>query len=220
MATTADNDALLAHLAGGQLVRDVAHGGRTGEDPFQSLGEDDRSGSEERLSGSDRYAALLASDISRPNDLDDLVGPTFWPGLPLSDVVSEWAELRDWVEELIQRYPHLDHHVIPACWYRHNGHVEALAALRDHERVSFADSSPATSPAQWHWAFAQIEGRLREWTAQAGCMSLHRDPVAQLRPVDDDAWDVWVAADREQRVARYLSHLPRETPAEHQSVHR
>jgi hypothetical protein len=220
MAIAAENDALVARTPGGELIRDAVHGDRISDERGQSLVEDDRSGSEERLSGSDRYAALLASDISLPNDLDDLVGPTFWPGLPLADVVSEWAELREWVEGLIQRYPHLDHHVIPACWYRHNGHVEALAALRDHERVSFADSSPATSPAQWQWAFAQIEGRLREWTAQAGCMSLHREPVAQLRPVDDNAWDVWVAADKEQRMARCVSHLPPETPAEHQAVHR
>jgi len=151
----------------------------------------------------DAYAALLAADSSLPDDLDDLVGPTFWPAIPAGDVEAEWAELREWVERLVRRYPHLDHHVIPACWYRHNGHVEALAALRDHEQVSFADSSPGTSPAQWHQVFALIEARLREWTAQAGCMSAHREPPARLRPVDDDEWDGWVASDKQRRIARY-----------------
>ena len=151
----------------------------------------------------DAYAALLAADSSLPDDLDDLVGPTFWSAIPLADLELEWAGLREWVECLVRRYPHLDHHVIPACWYRHNGHVEALAALRDHEQVSFADSSPATSPAQWHQVFALIERRLREWTAQAGCMSAHREAPARLHPVDDDEWAAWVASDKQRRLARW-----------------
>ena len=151
----------------------------------------------------DAYASLFEADNGIPDDLDDLVGPTFWPGIPGGDVEAEWGELREWVEDLVRRYPHLDHHVIPGCWYRHNGHVEALAALRDHERVSFADSSPGTSPAQWHWAFALVEGRLREWTAQSGCMSAHREPAVHLRPVDDDEWAAWVASDKERRLTRW-----------------
>jgi hypothetical protein len=43
-------------------------------------------------------------------------------------VEAEWGELREWVEDLVTRYPHLDHHPIPACWYRHNGHVEVSFA--------------------------------------------------------------------------------------------
>ena len=149
---------------------------------------------------SDAYTALLAAaDSGLPDDLDDLVGPTFWPELPAVDVDVEWAELRDWVERLAERYPHLDHHVIPACWYRHNSHVEALAALRDHEKVSYAESSPATSPAQWHQVFALIETRLRDWTAHAGCMSTHREPPTRPRPPDPGEWAAWVAADKQRR---------------------
>ncbi len=156
----------------------------------------------------DAYGALLGADGSFLEDLDDLVGPTFWPAMAAGDVEVEWAELREWVEHLVERFPHLDHHVVPACWYRHNGHVEALVALRDHEKVSYADSSPATSPAQWHQVFALIESRLREWTAQAGCMSTHREPPARLPSVDDDEWDRWVAHDKKRRLTCYVATQP------------
>ena len=137
------------------------------------------------------YAQLL-SELDGADDLN-IPPPTFWPDIPLADLRTEWISLREWVENLVRRYPHLDHHVIPSCWYLHNGHVEALAALRDHERISFAESSPASSPSQWQWTFAQIEMRLREWTAHAGCLSVHRPTTVQLRPIDNEEWESFLA---------------------------
>jgi hypothetical protein len=43
-----------------------------------------------------------------------------------------WADLRDWVDHLVDRFG-LETRVIPPCWYRHNTVVEALSALRDHQ---------------------------------------------------------------------------------------
>ncbi|WP_298347579.1 hypothetical protein [Ferrimicrobium sp.] len=143
----------------------------------------------------DAYRQLL-EELGDEED-PALSAPTFWPAIRVGDRRSEWNSLRAWVEELVHRYPHLDHHVIPRCWYLHNGHVEALVALRDHERISFAQSSPATSPVQWQWAFAQIESRLREWTAHAGCLSTHRSTPAPPRAIDDDAWEHFLARDEE-----------------------
>ncbi|MGC9156549.1 MAG: hypothetical protein ACP5HZ_13035 [Ferrimicrobium sp.] len=143
----------------------------------------------------DAYRQLL-EELGDEED-PALSAPTFWPAIRVGDRRSEWNSLRAWVEELVRRYPHLDHHVIPRCWYLHNGHVEALVALRDHERISFAQSSPATSPVQWQWAFAQIESRLREWTAHAGCLSTHRSTPAPPCAIDDDAWEHFLARDEE-----------------------
>jgi hypothetical protein len=61
--------------------------------------------------------------------LDDIPSATHWPSLPAGRAAGEWRSLRAWVAALQARFAHLDHHVIPACWWRHNEHVEALAAL-------------------------------------------------------------------------------------------
>ena len=125
----------------------------------------------------------------------ELPTPTCWAEIPLADVPAEWNELRSWVEGLVTRYPHLDVHFIPPCWYRHPSHVETLAALRDHERVSFSEVSPATAPSQFQITMGQIEARLRLYTDAAGCLSTHREPVIPLVPPTDDAWQAWVEAD-------------------------
>lgn len=153
--------------------------------------------------GRQRLAELFGAD--GPPDLDTIAPPLFWPSIPAADIAAEWGALRRWVEGLVARYPHLDHHVIPRCWWQHPGHVEALQALRDHERVSFAPSAAATAATDWQWRFALIEGRLREWTAHAGCSSSHRQlptGVAQPDPAD---WDAMLTADERDRAAREIA---------------
>ena len=171
------------------------------DSPERHLDDDDGEGSEEELDerdlGQRRLAELFAAgDVP---DLDTIAGPLFWPGIPAADIAAEWEGLRRWVERLVARYPHLDHHVIPRCWWRHPGHVEALQALRDHERVSFADSAAATAATDWQWRFALIEGRLREWTAHAGCGASHREPTVGLPAPEPSEWEEMIAADRRER---------------------
>lgn len=137
-------------------------------------------------------------------DMDTFAPPVFWPAIPAADVVARWAALRAWVEALVVRYPHLDHHVIPRCWWQHPGHVEALQALRDHERASFASSAVATAATDWQWRFALIEGRLREWTAQAGCGSAHRVMTVGIIDPDPDEWVTMIEADRNDRSSREI----------------
>jgi hypothetical protein len=96
-------------------------------------------------------------------------------------------------------FPHLDHHVVPACWWRHNGHVEALAALRDHERISYAETAAPTAAVEWHRAVRDIEAMLREWTGQVGCGATHNHRDRQLRPPDHAEWDQFVQADIDRR---------------------
>ncbi len=151
-----------------------------------------------------RLAALFGAD--GPPDLDEIEGPLRWSNLTADEAASEWGELRAWVDRLVERFGHLDHHVIPACWFRHNGHVEALAALRDHERICYADSSPATAAVDWHRAFHEIESRLREWTAGIPCGSSHDERTRPHRPPENDEWTAFVAGDVEKRRQAAVAH--------------
>ena len=138
-------------------------------------------------------------------DMDTFTPPLFWPAIPAADIVASWAALRAWVEALVVRYPHLDHHVIPPCWWRHPGHVEALQALRDHERSSFSTSAVPTAATDWQWRFALIEGRLREWTAHAGCAAAHRVMNAGIIEPNPRDWDEMLSLDRLDRSDREVN---------------
>jgi hypothetical protein len=162
------------------------------------------SDSERAITFKDR-AAEAAGELEavasgdKPQDFDDILGPLYWPGVPAADSATAWSDLRRWVDELLERFPHLDHHVIPMCWWRHNGHVEALAALRDHQRVCYDDSSPPTAAMEWHRAFRDIEARLREWTSTLACGATHDPRGRSARATDESEWDQFVAADSERR---------------------
>jgi hypothetical protein len=138
------------------------------------------------------------------SDFDDVPGPTSWPLVPAADAAAEWDDLRTWVDALQQRFPHLDHHVIPRCWWRHNGHVEALCALRDHERSSFSETAPATAPVDWLRALRDISTLLKAWTAEVGCGSAHQDPPVALRTVERGDWERHVRADVRRRHEREI----------------
>jgi len=151
-----------------------------------------RAATEQALSA---YHALFGGD---DDAAPEPPGPTDWRKITAEDAPAAWADLREWVEELVCRYPHLDHHVIPPCWYRHNEHVEALVALRDFERLAFFPSSPASSPYNFQVALAQIEQRLRDWTAFAGCLGEHREPPPR-RQISESEWTAFIQADVERR---------------------
>jgi hypothetical protein len=132
-------------------------------------------------------------------DPADVAAPTHWPSLPSVDAAAEWGELRAWVETLQGRFVHLDHHVVPRCWWRHNDHVEALSALRDHERSSFAPTAPASAPLDWFRALRDIAALLKAWTADLGCGATHTSLPTPLRAFDDGEWDRFVTADVARR---------------------
>jgi hypothetical protein len=134
--------------------------------------------------------------------LEDIPAATHWPSIPAGKAAREWQELREWVERLQQRFAHLDHHVIPPCWWRHNEHVEALAALRDHERVSYLASAPATAPVEWMRALRDIAALLRSWTGESPCGATHQESPARLRSSRLDGWDEHLAADVNHRRAQ------------------
>ena len=154
----------------------------------------------------ERVAALAKLfEAERPPDLDEISGPVYWPGLSVVEAGREWNDVRTWVEELVVRFPHLDHHVIPRCWFLHNGHVEALVALRDHERVTFGETAPGTAAVDWHRAFRDIRPRLREWTGQLACGATHEPRSPQRRFVDADEWNQFVSEDVRRRDHRAIN---------------
>jgi hypothetical protein len=130
---------------------------------------------------------------------EDIPAATHWPSLDRETAAQEWEKLRGWVDELRRRFEFLDHHVIPHCWWRHNGHVEALAALRDHERVSFADLAPATAPLDWLRGLRDTAAVLRSWTADLACGATHQPSISQSLTFDPDEWSRHVEADLASR---------------------
>ena len=147
----------------------------------------------------DHILEMLGLRATGIPDLDDIPSATHWPSLPPENAELEWQELREWVEDLEERFPHLDHHAIPACWWQHNEHVEALAALRDHERVSYLPAAPATAPVEWMRALRDIEVLLRSWTAEYPCGAEHQEPPVQLWRGRFEGWEAHVAEDVRRR---------------------
>lgn len=158
-------------------------------------------GKKEGAERDERARVALAEFAEAGSAPPDPPCPTCWAALEPEEMAEAWADLRVWVEDLVRRYPSFDHHVVPPCWYRHNSHAEALAALRDYERLAFFPSSPASSPYNYQIALCQIESRLRDWTARAGCLGEHREQGPGLRPPDPEQWAAFVAADIAQREA-------------------
>lgn len=126
--------------------------------------------------------------------------PLHWPSMPAEDVDAAWPELYGWVAALQQRFPEMVR--LPACWYRHNGLVEALEALRDHERSSYAATAPPTAAVAWHIAFRDIEARLRTWIADLRCggdLRCHQEDTERgSHPRHDppEEFMEWIAGDR------------------------
>jgi len=140
---------------------------------------DDESWQDDEDEMSPDTSALLGA--SRGYDLDDELcsdPPLYWPEIAADDAGAEWEDLRFWVTRLVARFD-LDVRTLPVCWYEHNAHVEALVALRDHERACYSAHAPATAGIEWHRALRDVEQRLREWTARSGCLSVHR-PRSEL----------------------------------------
>jgi len=148
--------------------------------------------------------AQVLGDTYDAGELTDVGIPTHWPAIPAADAAAEWDDLAVWVEALRSRFAHLDHHVIPRCWWRHNEHVEALAALRDHERSSFSATAPVTAPVDWLRALRDVAALLKAWTAEVGCGASHQDPPVPLRNVDSKGWEAHVAGDIARRRQREI----------------
>ena len=124
------------------------------------------------------------------NAFGQLAGPVHWPSLTEAERPQAFAELRDWVEQLVDRFT-IEIRVIPPCWHRHNGMVEALSALRDHERMSFADRGSPTGAVDWFRAYREIEICLIDIAARTQCsVQEHRADAARGWRTSEQDWSV------------------------------
>jgi hypothetical protein len=108
-----------------------------------------------------------------------LDGPVHFPSLTERERERALAQLRVWVQLLVQRFG-IEPRVIPPCWEQHNGMVEALLALRDHERACYADSASPTAAVEWFRAFREVEMRLTELAGQTQC-SIHEHRLTAIQ---------------------------------------
>lgn len=97
-----------------------------------------------------------------------LAGPVHWPSLTDAERLQAFADLREWVGQLVARFG-IEVRVIPPCWHQHNGMVEALSALRDHERASYSETASPAAAVDWFRALRDVEARLIELAAKTQC---------------------------------------------------
>ena len=120
-----------------------------------------------------------------------MAGPVHLPSLSPQERARTLVELLGWVRALVQRFG-IEPRVLPPCWEQHNGIVEALLALRDHERACYAESASPTAAVDWFRALREIEVRLAELAAQTQCTVHEHRPTpvqewATRRPLHDAA---------------------------------
>lgn len=120
-----------------------------------------------------------------------MAGPVHLPSLSPQERGRTLVELRGWVRALVQRFG-IEPRVLPPCWEQHNGMVEALLALRDHERACYAESASPTAAVDWFRALREIEICLAELAAQTQCTNHEHRPTpvqewATCRSLDDSA---------------------------------
>jgi hypothetical protein len=144
----------------------------------------------------------------------EVTAPLHWPTLTPLDAEREWPALRTWVTGLRERYDELDFHYVPACWFMHPAIVSALQALKDHERVAYDPSSPASSGTDWHRAYRDITIQLRAFSGYLRCTNTEHFPSRSVPVADEEAWTKFVAEDVAERRRRAITSALEETGAD------
>jgi hypothetical protein len=108
-----------------------------------------------------------------------LDGPVHLPSLTTCERERAMAQLREWVPLLVRRFA-IEPRVIPPCWEQHNGMVEALFALKDHERVCYAEAASPTAAVEWFLAYREIEARLISLASLTQC-TVHEHRTGHLQ---------------------------------------
>jgi hypothetical protein len=125
-----------------------------------------------------------------PDTRDEPRPPLHWPAMSPDVAAREWPELLDWVEGLRGRYEAFDEKILPPCWYQHQCYVSALQALRDFERVAYANDAPGSAGVDWHRALRDIEILISRWSAgPVACVGGHKESK-RVGPVDQELLSV------------------------------
>jgi hypothetical protein len=99
---------------------------------------------------------------------------------PSEDVMS----LLDWVNWMARAFALSER--FPSCWYKHEGVVVALRALRHwHAALQRGGSSDPSSTILWVDAVYRVNDRMLRPVAQH-CLSNHRDAPNLDRPTEDE----------------------------------
>ena len=123
--------------------------------------------------------ALAFGDEGHRTSFGQLDGPVHLPSLSRTGHEQAMTGLRSWVTELVRRFC-VDARAIPPCWEKHNGMVEALFALRDHERACFAQSASPTAAVDWLRALQEVTHFLIDLNAMTQCtVHEHREPITR-----------------------------------------
>lgn len=125
---------------------------------------------------SDRLAAqedLLAALLDRLDTEDHPGGPWAWRYLSEAQQEELMAELRDWVNWLVDRYElGATRHQIPPCWAEHSVAVEELTGLMVAWKAAYTNQNrgPSDDLLAWHdrWLWpclARLNEHLQVWNA-------------------------------------------------------
>jgi hypothetical protein len=97
---------------------------------------------------------------------------------------DDFVSLLDWVNWMARAFALSER--FPSCWYKHEGVVVALRALRHwHATLQRGGSSDPSSTILWVDAVYRINDRLLRPIAQR-CLSTHRDAPDLDRPTEDE----------------------------------
>jgi hypothetical protein len=118
-----------------------------------------------------QHAAVSPTDVSS--------------GTPENAQPSEdFVSLLDWVNWMARAFALSER--FPSCWYKHEGAMVALRALRHwHTALQRGGSSDPSSTILWVDAIYRINDRLLRPIAQR-CLSNHRDEPDLDRPTEDE----------------------------------
>ncbi len=116
-----------------------------------------------------------------------------WRALGTQSRRQELGELAVWVTWVVNGYDLQDRW--PACWYRHEGLVELLRALRRwHAALTTELLGDATAATIWHEALFRTVDRTMLAVTQR-CLTSHRE-TSPLAPLSDEELCAAVAIDQ------------------------
>jgi hypothetical protein len=131
----------------------------------------------------DAIAALIDSDGGKQGY------PSKWSWHHVRDRERArlWAELRSFVDWLIDRYQPTGDVRIPPCWYRHPAAVEELTALMVAWRGAYCSTDrPSERAISWHqnclWPTLERLSKRARWSQ---CGSRHKPPEGVVAALTD-----------------------------------
>ncbi len=136
-----------------------------------------------RIDGAlDQLAALTAH-------LDgDPVAPVCWPTLTVEEAAGVWAQLADWIDDVLVGWYGITRAQLPDCWALHRPVVLELTWLHTTYREAHTPGARAGLAADWHtrWRPAALAAIIAAADVDSGPLGVgcypghHHDPTSPL----------------------------------------